>query len=98
MTDGELDLARADEACIRYKAQAATLPSLPAIAARLAREGWVPVDPLLIEAREICAKITRKVGFGDEDLLCLAGKRDGSFGMAVAQAALKRGIEIGKAS
>lgn len=48
---------------------------------RIAREGWVPEDPLLKEAREIVRSDTWE-GVGGADELALR--------------ALRRGIEIGK--
>lgn len=62
MTDEELDLARAEEARRLWTAQEGIQPHDTVIAARLAREGWTPTDPLLIEAREICAAYARVHG------------------------------------
>ena len=78
MTDEELDEARADEAerLYRQPGSAAAWPTL--IAARLAREGWMPVDPDLIEARE-CAAQTFRVYNTYTDA---AGIRKGSYGGA----------------
>lgn len=58
-----------------------------------------PVDPLLVEARRIAAHT--KDGpldeFDETDQDILDGKRDESFPVEVALAALRRGIEIGRA-
>lgn len=53
MTNEELDKARAEEAIKAWDTKALSLEQVVAIAARLAREGWVPVDPDLVEAREL---------------------------------------------
>lgn len=63
MTDEELDRARAIEAhrqvdpkfCFDYLTQESQKARI--LAAKLAREGWMPVDPKLIRAREIAAEI-----------------------------------------
>jgi len=54
-----------------------------------------PVDPLLVEAREIVADWNRPSapGFADETL---AGEHDKAGTVVCALAALKRGIELGK--
>jgi hypothetical protein len=57
MTNEELDKARADEAWRIYTGGPKT-DRLAAIAARLAREGWTPpepVDPDVLSVREIVA-------------------------------------------
>jgi hypothetical protein len=91
MTNEELDQARADEA--RRIVDETGRGRATAIAARLAREGWMPVDPLLIEARKICAAKTD----GDfKHSQFMSGNLDDSPYIELALAALKRGIEIGK--
>lgn len=55
---------------------------------RLVVEGWEPpVDPLLIEAREICAAI-----FVEDEFF--SGNRDEGLEMGVALDALRRGMEL----
>ena len=54
MTDEELDMARANEAMRRDGADP-DMTLCVITAARLAREGWMPVDDDLIEARECAA-------------------------------------------
>ena len=98
MTDEELDKARADEAyrltgCPYHVYFGETVANLVATAARLAREGWVPVDPFLVEARESVAKVydslsKRKLAKRYRD-----GLHDGCTVSKVALIALKRGIE-----
>ncbi len=51
-----------------------------------------PVDPLLEEAREICAE---EIG-PNKAYQCRNGDRDGYIETRTALAALKRGIELGK--
>lgn len=63
MTNEELDRARAIEAHKRISKSSVSFEYLDnsakeerILAAKLAREGWMPVDPKLIRAREIVAK------------------------------------------
>lgn len=69
-----------------------------AFARYIARHEEPPVDPLLIEAREICAKVQEERG----SPLHAQQLRDGDFDvhqgpmMLAAMAALRRGIELGK--
>lgn len=59
MTPEELDRARSDEAWRIWERQPDSLPETATIAARLAREGWMPpkpVDPDLLIAREASAQ------------------------------------------
>jgi hypothetical protein len=46
MTNEELDKARANEAKRLWDRQDVNLPGVPVIAARLAREGWIPPEPV----------------------------------------------------
>lgn len=101
MTPEELDIARAREAHKRtfpvhaWVTGAGHEESLIE-AARLARTGWTPVDPLLIEAREIVAKW---IDANPNKLKMLAsGVRYGAFdadpSVEQALAALRRGKEL----
>lgn len=104
MTDEELDEARGQEAWRRLTG-GSPFPALAspsahaALAARLGREGWQPEDPLLREAREIVAQDLEQTGC---ELAARKtreeGLNDGMTGHRIALAALRRGIEIGKAS
>lgn len=93
MTD--LDTARAAEAARlwgeREGAEHADCGGIAALAARLAREGWEPVDPLLMEAREIAASFA--AGHAHQ---ILAGDWDHVTTVRSPLAALKRGIELAK--
>lgn len=91
MTPEELDKARAQEAsrlvdqATRWAWGSIDAERMVAVhAARLAREGWEPVDPLLVEARELTNKV-----IADSD------SRKEAF-VQLVLAALRRGIEIGK--
>jgi hypothetical protein len=60
VTDEELDRARAAEAERVWMRQPVRIldsefSSIALIAARLAREGWLPEDPLIQEARKLAA-------------------------------------------
>jgi hypothetical protein len=94
MTNEELDQARADEA--RRIVDETGRGRATAIAARLAREGWMPVDPLLIEAREIFARQFEEAQAHGAARQCRDGKYDSHPHAKRILAALKRGIEIGK--
>jgi len=99
MTDEELDKARADEAWrlagINDPATQTVLWSRKAVyaAARLAREGWMPVDPLLLEARKLFADSAENK---EEAHIYLAGRFDHWSEFQIVLAALRRGIEIGE--
>lgn len=54
-----------------------------------------PVDPLLVEAREIAATCDLS-GMANWRKFCRAGHYDGGSEVSIALAALKRGIELGK--
>jgi hypothetical protein len=99
MTDEELDEARALEAVTQSKAYFLlnNNPSPVAsarIAARLAREGWKPEDPLLKEAREIVQRTCILTSIGRDRLI--AGMDDGAMLVRLSLAALKRGMELAK--
>lgn len=73
-------------------------PQVRVIARLIAAHEEPPVDPLLIEAREICAAVQEKRGFP----IYASQFRDGGFDachgpmMATAMAALRRGIELAR--
>ena len=102
MTDEELDKARADEAWrlagINDPSTQTVLWSRKAVyaAARLAREGWMPVDPLLLEAREIYARALEANDGVYAPKECRSGLCDDSAAISAVLAALRRGIEIGE--
>jgi hypothetical protein len=56
-----------------------------------------PVDPLLIEAREIAAKFFEENGTPIASGNCRAGKMDSMPLVRLTAEALRRGIELGKA-
>jgi len=89
MTDEELDKARAEEAWRKSD----TVPAALTCAARLAREGWMPVDPLLLEARKLFADSAENK---EEAHIYLAGRFDHWSEFQIVLAALRRGIEIGE--
>ncbi len=53
-----------------------------------------PVDPLLIEAREIAARRAQAVGEEAWSRRYLAGEYDGAVGVQCALRGLKRGVEL----
>lgn len=101
MTPEELDKARAEEAVKNWPQGAIALgvggvQSLLADAARLAREGWVPpepVDPDLIEARKIWLECAPDLPEEVKDRI-LMGSGDGGTGVQGCLAAIKRGREL----
>lgn len=97
MTDEELDEARIAEARRLTGGWALCEPVLMRSLARLAREGWMPTDPLLIEAREIVGNHYDGLGYLDTSKEVRAGRRDKSFDIQCALNGIKRGVEIGKA-
>lgn len=85
MTDEELDRARAVEARRIFTGRpTAEVDGIGEIAARLAREGWMPPDPLETEMMAVNA-------FYDEQEGLSVDCRRRTFRFA-----LERGIEIGK--
>lgn len=68
-----------------------------AFASYIAKHEEPPVDPLLIEAREIAAKHYDGVCRYNTAEACRNGKWDGAPSVQLALAALRRGIELGKA-
>ena len=90
MTDEELDKARAEEALRQSRQLDATPSSTLILAARLARESWTPVDPDLIEAREVCASRT-SVGVA---AAYSSGSMDHTWAVQTALAGIKRGREL----
>ena len=74
-------------------ANASTSPTLHVLARYIAKHEEPTVDPLLVEAREVCAQCARfshyKEGY-------ISGAFDDDSAVQVALAALKRGIEMGE--
>jgi hypothetical protein len=89
MTPEQLDEARADEAWRITPAEREFVKNAMITAARLAREGWTPTDPDLIEAREIASLVR-----GNNADSIRAGNWDASGTMRIALAAIKRGREL----
>lgn len=99
MTPEQLDEARAREAqrqidpdCA-WEIQGQPFKTKMALAARLAREGWTPTDPDLIEAREVCAPILARMRGVHEDAV-FRGVFDLDPDLQCALAAIKRGREL----
>jgi hypothetical protein len=91
MTDEELDRARSDEARkIHGGIFAVDVGRIGEIAARLAREGWMPVDPDLIEARECAALAWKDKGYNTCSAQVLRGEVDNSREVQSALIAIKR--------
>lgn len=62
MTEDDLDVATAQEAMRRAWSGGDPTPlDIAILAARLARENWRPVDPDLIEARELAATAAKSL-------------------------------------
>jgi hypothetical protein len=98
MTPEELDEARAKEAWRKCDALGfgKDYESPAIIAARLAREGWMPpppVDPDLLAVREIVATAREKDGWHDLAAKTKKGLCDGDPGVCSALAAYKAGRE-----
>ncbi len=93
MTPEELDEARAREAERRIPWREQSAVGVAQLAARLARENWRPVDPGLIEAREIVRAINSRYApiFAGE---VGAGRHDNHIEVEIALAAIKRGREL----
>ena len=93
MTEDQLDEARAKEAwrLARAEGPGRILHGCDAVvilAARLAREGWTPTDPDLIEARRACAGLVPSTtGWGAR---VLSGDEDADFSVRCALAAIKQ--------
>ena len=90
MTNEELDRARVDEAIRNGNG---IVGSVALIAARLAREGWMPpvaVDPDIAEAREIVAQIY-DVSWPERADAIRAGGQDNNVENVSALAGIKRG-------
>ena len=94
LTPEQLDEARAQEAITRFirGESVKTYEGLAHLAARLAREGWTPTDPDLIEARGLVATVVApSTTIAD---IYRAGEMDCSPHVRVALAAIKRGREL----
>lgn len=91
----KLDEARAAEACRLWKERnpegylTHANREMTEIAARLARKGWEPIDPIMLKAREIVADFWE--GRGHEEIAerVRGGGLDGSEYMLIAVAVLK---------
>lgn len=95
MTPEELDEARAREALRQLYGPEANFAShdrVSTLAARLAREGWTPVDPDLIQAREIAAGTHD--GSSEWADGAKKGLRDDSRAVQLVLAGIKRGREL----
>jgi hypothetical protein len=94
MNNEELDKARADEAWRLWQIQGADHPQPAIIAARLAREGWMPpVDPDLLAVREIVATAREKDGLHDLAGRTRTGDCDNNPTVTSTLAAYKAGKE-----
>jgi hypothetical protein len=100
MSEEELDEARAKEAyrlvLDRLDGAKVGVHQMAELAARLAREGWKPEDPLLKEARTLCGDWLASE-YKSDPSTWFAGENDDTGTMRLALAALKRGIELAKA-
>jgi hypothetical protein len=95
-TQAELDEARALEANRLWLASDRT-ESPSRIAARLAREGFIPPpEPITLEARKIAAAGWEESGFPFVAIKYRSGEYDGSQYLKDLTAALKRGMEIAR--
>lgn len=92
MTDEELDSARAKEAIeiCAAKTMFTDVIGIAITAARLAREGWTPTDPDLIEARECVALLYERQGFTVDAQRARAGEFDDSDPVQSALLAIQR--------
>lgn len=88
MTDEELDRARAEEAARLVRGTCMTFSQQCQIAARLAREGWTPPDPLEAEVEFFFEEIEIPDDIEHADD-CVRYR---------IRKALERGIELGKHS
>ena len=97
MTNEELDNARAEEAWNIYNREHSG--DVSAIAARLSREGWTPpapVDPDLVEAREIVAQLY-DVSWPERANYIRMGRQDNNVENVSALAGIKRGRALAAA-
>lgn len=104
MTPEALDEARAREAHKRFLAddKLVNFMDLARLAISLVRTGWEPVDPDLIEAREICAAYYEGEGAGlpkpDKAARIRDGKLDSEPELVVIRTAIKRGRQLAEGS
>lgn len=68
-----------------------------AFASYIAQHEEPPVDPLLIEAREIVARHEDSLGFDEDAKSTRAGDVDSCESVQFTLTGLRRGIELGKA-
>jgi len=94
MTDEELDEARAKEAQRIWAMSPLNGVSSCVIAARLAREGWTPPDPVLLRARELAARFCEGQGGYAPGVIegYRAGMFDNSTFLKVALFVLQEGM------
>ena len=94
MTPEELDMARAKEARRIFDEALSGVPGhVATIAARLAREGWMPVDPDLLAVREIVAATYEDAGMSGVAREFRSGGFDKATALRSALAAYKAGKE-----
>jgi len=96
MTNEELDRARGAEAYRLWESAESRVgeENRAMIAARLAREGWKPpepVDPDVLAVREIVAREWEKVGFRGDATDARSGNSDSRWYVSFALAAYKAG-------
>ena len=99
MTPEELDEARGDEALRLHNGPHTNGASIATIAARLAREGWAPpepVDPDLLVVREIMAEEYEKAGWPALAKSAREGKLDEHRYMRGALIVYKAGKEAAR--
>lgn len=90
MTNEELDKVRARKAYESAPANS-SLIQIAEEAARLAREGWVPQDPVLVEARKIVAEVWQKRNHSSFAESTLRGNEDDTASIEAVCIALRRG-------
>ena len=97
MTPEELDKARAKEARRIFDEAPSGVPGhVATIAARLAREGWTPVDSDLLAVREIAAAWYERRGLDGWAHSARNGELDAGDYLQYALTAYKAGKEAGK--
>ncbi len=99
MTPDELDRRVkdiAEETDRIFAKQTTYFPRITETAARLALEGWEKPDPLLLEAREMCAKVCEGGHYPNDAKYYRGGNADNTLTLIRTLAALKRGYALGK--
>lgn len=92
----ELANKESDDACFTAAYVAAAYLG-EAFARYIAQHEEPPVDPLLIEAREIVARHEDSLGFDEDAKSTRAGDVDSCESVQFTLTGLRRGIELGKA-